>query len=143
MLQKPSFYGFSSKQLARIKTNLQGTYTITSYFRGFTVIYIIIAITFPLLQRNDRVLPYNSWQPYDITQAFYYYATFASQIIALIVTAFTNSSIDVVYYLTLNIACCQLDLLMDRLKGVDYYGSAYRIHNDLVKNLVHHYDIVE
>nr|CAI5849148.1 unnamed protein product [Callosobruchus analis] len=143
MLQKPSFYGFTSEQLTRIKKNLQGTYTVTSYFRGFTVVYIIIAITFPLLQRDDRALPYNSWQPYDITKASYYYATFASQIIALIVTAFTNSSIDVMYYLTLNIACCQLDLLMDRLKGIDYSGRANRIQNNLVKDVVHHYDIVE
>ncbi|CAH2016178.1 unnamed protein product, partial [Acanthoscelides obtectus] len=130
-------------QLTRIKADLQSTYTITTYFRGFTVMYIMLAITFPLLQRQDRVLPYNSWQPYDITKASYYYATFASQIVALIVTAFTNSSIDVVYYLILNIACCQLDLLMDRLEEIDYSGPVRGIRNSLVKNLIHHYDIVE
>ncbi|XP_057671938.1 uncharacterized protein LOC130903716 [Diorhabda carinulata] len=84
-----------------------------------------------LIFHTQRLVFIVSWFPFDLQKPEFYFPTVIFQIIVLIFNAFPNIAIDTTYYVLVDIACCELDILMYKLTNLDPSKNT----NDTIKEL--------
>nr|ALR72566.1 odorant receptor OR21 [Colaphellus bowringi] len=111
-------------------------------FRNSVVTVIIFLGLMPYTKRSLRMLPYKSWLPYDVSRAPVYYVTFVAEVLTIIMAAFTNTTIDVLYYCLIDICCAELDLLKMELMEIDMSESYEVVQNKLKNVVIYHQRII-
>ncbi|XP_023027006.2 odorant receptor 45a-like [Leptinotarsa decemlineata] len=107
-------------------------------FRALIVMYLFIFGIMPFLGQGPKVLPVIIWAPYDLEKAIFFYPTFLGELVILAISAFSNSSSDLMYYILVDIACCQLDILKENLRGIDMNGNVDMVQKQLRMFVIDH-----
>ncbi|KAJ3653682.1 hypothetical protein Zmor_012920 [Zophobas morio] len=146
------FYSFSEKQLGILISKIGSCNTIAKIFRMSCVLCIIFYSVLPLLG-DEKNLPLPGWLPYD-TDAFYL-ETIIFQILSVCVSAYNNSSIDILTWKLIAVASGEMEILKENLRDLEYksngdkelevtketFGICIQQHNAVI-DLVHKIEFV-
>ena len=90
---------------------------------------------------KHKTLPIPGWFPYNVND--YYYLTFAYQMVGVVNTAYTNSTIDILTWLLISVASGQFEILKENLRRIDYGNENVQETNHSFEKCVnHHKEIV-
>jgi hypothetical protein len=136
------FYEICHTEL--LKSKVQSCKLVARIFRILCILCIIFYAVIPCLG-EERVLPLPGWLPYDTTK--YYYETVFFQLLSICISAYNNSSIDILTWKLITIASAQFDILKENLKNI-FYKSGGEDDTKLIeicfKNCVkHHNEIIK
>jgi hypothetical protein len=146
-LKEPVFYGFSLDQLRQLKSEIDSCRTVGKLFRIMCVGAVGLYALVPFLDKNKAMnLPIPGWFPYNVTK--YYSPTYAFQMIGVGMTAYVNSTIDILTWMLMTVASAQFNILKENLKNIDYRfgkedGQKKIIENNFNNCVKHHKAIVE
>ncbi|CAH1373873.1 unnamed protein product, partial [Tenebrio molitor] len=146
-LKEPVFYGFSLDQLRQLKSEIDSCRTVGKLFRIMCVGAVGLYALVPFLDKNKAMnLPIPGWFPYNVTK--YYSLTYAFQMIGVGMTAYVNSTIDILTWMLMTVASAQFNILKENLKNIDYRfgkedGQKKIIENNFNNCVKHHKAIVD
>ncbi|XP_057671889.1 uncharacterized protein LOC130903680 [Diorhabda carinulata] len=114
------------------------------YFpQRYAVLGNLVHILFSCLRHsNERTLVLISWSPFNLQDPKYYYSTLVFQSIAYLASGLPNGSIDITYYILVDIACCQMDILVFNLANLDNSKGDIQLYRNLNKNILNHIEII-
>lgn len=117
MLQK-SFNDHPVEQKQLFGKSMKIFTIIATLYRWMLIFTAIFFATSPLID-EDTILPFNSWYPCDIQK--YFWPIYVSQMVAISLSAYNNSTIDLLTVRLLFVTAEQFDILNDNLKN--FLGS--------------------
>lgn len=96
------------------------------------------------LQEERKFLPISSWIPFDYSNSItLYYITFTFQLLVTAISSFCDTSLDCIYYILVDIACSQLDILKYNFRKFNDKRKVWNIKFELTKNFKYHQEIIE
>ncbi|CAH1381872.1 unnamed protein product [Tenebrio molitor] len=147
-LTLPVFYGFSFDQLRQLKREMDDCKTVGKVFRVTCVGAVALYGMVPFLDKNKSMsLPLPGWIP-DKVIGKYYHATFLFQMTAVTMTAYVNSTIDILTWMLMTVGSAQFNILKENLKNIDYRSEGNDKQSKIIernfnKCVKHHKAIVE
>lgn len=146
LLAESIFYGFPYERLELVKNKVDSCKLIAKIFRILCVLVVLFYTLVPYLDdKEDMTLPLPGWLPYDTKK--YYYPTVVFQVMSVSISAYNNSSIDVLTCMLITVASAHFDILKENLKGIDYKtgktNSAEAIWTNFKHCVSHHKKIVQ
>ncbi|XP_044259103.1 odorant receptor Or1-like [Tribolium madens] len=142
-LAKGIFYGF---EIDKIKPKIESCKFVAKIFRILCIWVILLYTMVPFLDdKEDLSLPLPGWVPYDTKK--FYYPTAIFQIISVSVSAYNNSTIDILTCMLITVASAQFNLLKEALKRMDFRPEGHntkKLIEAKFENCVnHHKEIVK
>ncbi|RZC38531.1 7tm 6 domain containing protein, partial [Asbolus verrucosus] len=116
------FYGHPYNQLKLLKTKIASCQLIGKLFRMTCILCILFYLLIPYLGETLK-LPLPGWLPYNTTKYFHVTVTF--QIVSISVSAYNNSSIDILTWTLITVAAAEFNILKENLKNNNYRKSDY------------------
>ncbi|XP_072380770.1 odorant receptor 85b-like [Diabrotica undecimpunctata] len=95
-----------------------------------------------VLLHNQRPHVIIGWSPFDLHNLVYYYPTIIIESAAYLSNAYCNVSMDVMYYVLIDIACCEMDILMFKLTNLNSESGYLKISEDLKECIIYHQNIL-
>jgi hypothetical protein len=147
-LTLPVFYGFSFDQLRQLKREMDDCKTVGKVFRVTCVGAVALYGMVPFLDKNKSMsLPLPGWIP-DKVIGKYYHATFLFQMTAVTMTAYVNSTIDILTWMLMTVGSAQFNILKENLKNIDYRSEGNDNQSKIIERnfnqcVKHHKAIVE
>nr|CAM84002.1 olfactory receptor 4 [Tribolium castaneum] len=143
ILLKKIFYGF---ELWQIKPKIDSCKFIAKIFRILCILVVLFYTLVPYLDdKEDLSLPLPGWLPYNTKK--YYYPTVIFQVMSVSVSAYNNSSIDVLTCMLITVASAEFNLLKGALKTIDFHPKGHNTKQLIeakFENCVnHHKEIVK
>lgn len=108
---------FTENEMKILRDRTKSADLIGKIFRWLCIFSLFAYIIMPFLT-NPRRLPFPGWLPYDIDK--YFYQTHFFQIISIAISAYNNSTIDILTWKLITIASAQLQVLCDNLQNILY-----------------------
>ncbi|KAJ3666143.1 hypothetical protein Zmor_001597 [Zophobas morio] len=113
------FYGHPLERLMLVKTRVSSCQLVAKIFRILCVLVVFFYTLVPYVDhKEEKTLPLPGWLPYDIKK--YYYPTVVFQIMSVVVSAYNNSSIDILTCMLITVVSAEFDILKENLKTTDY-----------------------
>lgn len=113
------FYGFRFKHLDEMKIKIDSCKFIAKIFRILCILVVLFYTLVPYLDdKEDMSLPLPGWIPYNAKK--YYYPTVVFQVMSVSVSAYNNSSIDVLTCMLITVASAEFNLLKEALKEINF-----------------------
>ncbi|KAJ3653683.1 hypothetical protein Zmor_012921 [Zophobas morio] len=146
-LRAQILYSFSKNQLGILISKIDSCNMIAKIFRLSCVLCILFYSFLPLLG-EEKGLPLPGWLPYDTDK--FYYETVIFQNFSVCVTAFNNSTIDILTWKLITIASGEMEILKVNLRDLVHedvnktkkiFKSFIERHSALI-NLVHKIEFV-
>ncbi|KYB28981.1 hypothetical protein TcasGA2_TC032272 [Tribolium castaneum] len=142
-LSRKIFYGF---ELWQIKPKIDSCKFIAKIFRILCILVVLFYTLVPYLDdKEDLSLPLPGWLPYNTKK--YYYPTVIFQVMSVSVSAYNNSSIDVLTCMLITVASAEFNLLKGALKTIDFHPKGHNTKQLIeakFENCVnHHKEIVK
>nr|ALR72559.1 odorant receptor OR14 [Colaphellus bowringi] len=128
--------------ISNMKPSIIRRSSLIGAFRVSVVTLVGFLGIMPLSMKNQRMLPYKSWLPYSVEGASPYYSTFIFEVISIVMAAFTNSTIDMMYYCLVDICCAELDVLKLNIIEIDMSDHVDIVEDELKKIVIHHHKII-
>ncbi|KAG5889143.1 hypothetical protein JTB14_016249 [Gonioctena quinquepunctata] len=101
------------------------------YYRIGILFYMILFVSMPFLQRQRMILPLLIWAPYDQTRTELFFATLAVETLVIAMVAYCNSSMDLIYYVLVDLSCCQMDIVAENLRRIDLRRRVDAVQSEL------------
>lgn len=149
-LRNPLFNTFSRDQNKKyLQSPISGLKQIASIFRVLCALVLLFYAIFPSIDKNpDNPLPMQGWYPFDIKKYRMYVYVF--QVVSVGVSAFNNSTMDILTSGLITTASVQFLILKDNLRNM-VENLPQKTRNDisevvdrrLEKCVRHHNDILK
>nr|APC94239.1 odorant receptor 12 [Pyrrhalta maculicollis] len=107
---------------------------------------VVSAVTFQfsacLIFHNLGLVLFISWSPFNLQQPTYYYITLIFQVVVFFSNGMPNVTIDTMYYILVDVACCEIDVLMYKLSNLDPLKNPNETLKELKEYVVCHQKIL-
>ncbi|KAJ8948643.1 hypothetical protein NQ318_022710, partial [Aromia moschata] len=140
ILSNPIFYKLSNGNFDTVTNYIASTKTFAVCFRISCFLVCAMNVILPLLSSKDQAMLLG-WEPWEVADdAFKYYLNRIFQLKALFVSAYVNSTIDVLVYMLITIATALIEILKINLVKIQYdEENAKKQFNE---NVFLHYEIL-
>nr|UTN00937.1 odorant receptor [Semanotus bifasciatus] len=140
ILSNPIFYNLSDGHLELITDYLASTKRFATLYR---IICFMVCTTNVILQLVGSKLGHAmllGWNPWEIDSRIKYYLNCTFQLNAFCVSAYLNSTIDILIAVLITVATAQIEILKSNLSNIQYNtADAKKKFND---NVLLHYEIL-
>ncbi|XP_056636641.1 odorant receptor 67c-like [Diorhabda sublineata] len=103
--------------------------------------FIFVQVLIVIVQEEKTFLPLKSWTPFDLNTNSVYYPTVIFQLSIVGILILCDTSLDCLYYIVADVACCQLDILKENLREIDSRGDL-NVEHELIMCIKYHQDII-
>ncbi|CAH1374577.1 unnamed protein product, partial [Tenebrio molitor] len=132
-LTLPIFYGFPFDRLGQLKSEIESCKTIGKIFRITCVVALALYGLVPYLDKGKSMtLPLPGWIPYNVRKC--YYPTYMFQMISVCITAYVNSTIDILTWMLITVASAEFEILKGNLEKIDYRSNGVKEHSKIIEN---------
>ncbi|RZC37342.1 7tm 6 domain containing protein, partial [Asbolus verrucosus] len=141
-LTNPVFYGFSSECLAVLKKKMASCNLVAKIFRMLCILAVLLYTSVPFLDESKtKSLPLPGWLPFNTRK--YYYLGVIFQIASVSITAYNNSSIDILTWMLITVATAEFDILKENLKTINFRSECEaRANKTVFKNCIKHHKAI-
>ncbi|KAG5877728.1 hypothetical protein JTB14_037178 [Gonioctena quinquepunctata] len=141
-LSSPEFKSFTKDNMEIMKKSMNNVRYIGLAYRIICSSCILSFMLFPLIDDNDRALPMVVWTPWDVRKKSNYISTFILHMISLVISAVTNTTIDIFTCQYIMIVVGQLKIMKKHLSSIDYGSNNIEVKQDFAKNVDLHKAII-